>query len=140
MDGIYVDSSVVVAFLLGDAGGSTFKRVRSQRIPILASSFLQAEVYAAMRREALEASLADPALALFTWILPDRALTAELARVLAAGSLRGADAWHIACALRIAPDAEGLGFITLDASQRAVAAALGFRVTLPTRPARSRRR
>ncbi len=130
MDAIYVDSSVVVAFLLGDAGASVFKRVRAKQIPILSSTFLQAEVYSALRREKLAPALADSALSLLAWVLPDRALTGEIQAVLAAGWLRGADAWHLACALRVSPDPDELAFITLDRPQRAVASALGFRTTL----------
>jgi predicted nucleic acid-binding protein len=130
MDAIYLDSSVVVAFLLGDAGASTFKRARARRVPILSSSLLQAEVYSALRREELDPALADAALAVLAWVLPDRPLTSELQRTLAAGWLRGADAWHVACALRVSPRADALAFLTLDQPQRAVAAALGFRTTL----------
>ncbi len=39
---------------------------------------------------------------------------------------RGADLWHLACALWIAPDARGLAFVTLDKRQREVARKLGF--------------
>jgi predicted nucleic acid-binding protein len=130
MDAIYVDSSVVVAFLLGDTGASTFKRVRAKAVPLVASTFLQAEVYSALRREKLAPALADAALGTLTWMLPDRLLTAELQRVLAAGSLRGADAWHLACALRLAPNPAELGFATLDRPQRTAATALGFRTAL----------
>ena len=48
------------------------------------------------------------------WILPDRPLAIELARALEAGYLRGADLWHIATALYVAPRAKEIGFITLD--------------------------
>lgn len=58
----------------------------------------------------------------------DRPLAGELARALQAGYLRGADLWHIAMALYIAPRAEDIGFITLDGTQREVASALGFQV------------
>lgn len=130
VDAIYVDSSVVVAFLLGDAGASTFKRVRAARLPLLASTLLQAEVYSALARERIALALAGPALSSFSWVLPDRALDPELERTLPAGWLRGADAWHVACALRVSPDAGELGFITLDKKQRAVAAAVGLRTSL----------
>jgi predicted nucleic acid-binding protein len=130
MDAIYVDSSVVVAFLLGDSGSSTFKRVRAKAVPLLSSSFLQAEVYGALARERLEPTLADAALSILAWVLPDRPLANELRRTLAAGPLRGADAWHVACALRVSPDPRQLGFATLDRPQRTVATALGFRTAL----------
>jgi predicted nucleic acid-binding protein len=130
MDAIYVDSSVVVAFLLGDAGASTFKRLRTKGVPLLSSSFLQAEVYSALARERLAPALANPALSVFVWVLPDRPLANELQRTLTVGRLRGADAWHVACALRVSPEPDELGFATLDKPQRAVAASLGFRTAL----------
>ena len=61
------------------------------------------------------------------WISPSRRLTPELTRVLSAGYVRGADAWHIACALLVDPGAKELTFLTLDERQREVAVALGFK-------------
>jgi hypothetical protein len=55
-------------------------------------------------------------------------LTDEISRVLSAGYLRGADLWHVACALYLEPEPDELVFLTLDASQKAVAAKLGFSV------------
>ena len=46
--------------------------------------------------------------------------------VLDAGQLRGADAWHLACALYLSPEPRELEFLTLDGRQAAVAVALGF--------------
>lgn len=62
------------------------------------------------------------------WILPDRPLTIEMVRGLEAGYLRGADLWHIATALYVAPQATEISFITLDGQQGEVASALGFQV------------
>lgn len=62
------------------------------------------------------------------WIEPSRSLALEIDRVLDAGYLRGADCWHLAVALYVAPRPGGLTFLTLDARQRAVAKKLGFRV------------
>lgn len=53
---------------------------------------------------------------------------AEIARVPAAGYVRGADCWRLAAALYVAPEPGELSFVTLDARQREVAAALGFAV------------
>jgi len=41
--------------------------------------------------------------------------------------LKGADAWHLACALSIAEQPRKLAFLTLDRRQGAVARHLGFR-------------
>ncbi len=62
------------------------------------------------------------------WILPDRPLSAEIGTVVAAGSIRGADLWHVACALYVAESPDELTFLTLDERQRTVAKALGFNV------------
>jgi hypothetical protein len=62
------------------------------------------------------------------WISPARRLTRELERVMSGGYVRGADAWHLACALFLDPDANELMFLTLDKRQRAVAKAIGFPV------------
>ena len=62
------------------------------------------------------------------WILPDRPLASELARALEAGYLRGADLWHVATALYVAPQPAEIGFVTVDCRQHDVAPALGFQV------------
>ena len=62
------------------------------------------------------------------WVLPDRPLTSELRAALSAGYLRGADLWHMATALYLAPMPGDMSFITLDGSQESVANALGFPV------------
>ena len=59
------------------------------------------------------------------WVHPDRALTAEIKTVLGAGYVRGADLWHLACALFVAPKRE-IAFLTLDVRQREISEELGF--------------
>ena len=59
-------------------------------------------------------------------VFPPRTLGPEITRVLEAGYVRGADCWHLATALYLAPDPSELTFITLDERQGAVAKALGF--------------
>jgi hypothetical protein len=52
---------------------------------------------AALTREGLPMGAADvPGV---DWISPARRLTPELVRVMSGGYVRGADAWHLACAL-----------------------------------------
>ena len=60
------------------------------------------------------------------WVFPERALTAEFEQVLAGGQVKGADAWHLACALYVARDPRDLTFLTLDVRQRAAARRVGF--------------
>ena len=68
----------------------------------------------------------ESAVAGIEWFLPDRTLARDSAAVLGAGAPRGADLWHVAAALYVAPRPAGLAFATLDARQAAVASALGF--------------
>lgn len=62
------------------------------------------------------------------WIYPHRPLTSEIERVLRSAYVRGADLWHLACALYVfdEPAVAAASFITLDAQQRHAAKHLGF--------------
>jgi hypothetical protein len=60
------------------------------------------------------------------WVYPDRPLTTEITSALARGHVRGADLWHLACALWLRTHADDLVFLTLDERQRDLAAALGL--------------
>lgn len=90
----------------------------------LSANLLEAELRAACARE--DVAFVAGAFDWIKWVLPDRPLTPELEGVFARGYVRGADAWHLACALYVAEDPRRLAFITLDARQRAVARRLGF--------------
>ena len=118
----YVDTSALVAIAFKEPGGSQAGERLEGFSRLLSSNLLEAELRAAFARERQEFDA--EVLSSIEWILPDRPLAIELARALQAGYLRGADLWHIATALYIAPRAEEIGFITLDSPQREVAAAL----------------
>ena len=60
------------------------------------------------------------------WILPTRPIGKEIETVLSVGYVRGADLWHLACALYVTKRTSELAFVTLDQRQRDVAEALGF--------------
>jgi predicted nucleic acid-binding protein len=121
----YLDTSCLVAIAFGEAGAAPLAR-RMARFDVLAASdLLEAELRSAFVREGVE-----PQLELLTgisWVVPDRPLHEEIASVLAAGYVRGADCWHLACALYVAEDAAAISFLTLDQRQAAVAKRLGFR-------------
>lgn len=92
---------------------------------LFASNLLEAELRATCAREGVQF---DPGLLSgMNWILPNRPLGAELARVVSVGYLRGADLWHLACAVYLDPTVEEISFLTLDGRQRDVAERLGFR-------------
>jgi predicted nucleic acid-binding protein len=93
---------------------------------VYASDLLEAELRSACRRERM--LLDQTLIAELELVLPPRSLRREIARVLDAGNVRGADCFHLACALHIAVNPEDLVFLTLDTRQRDVAIALGFAV------------
>lgn len=120
----YVDSSCLVALVLGEPSAPRVARILRPFTRLVSSNLLEAEVRSALGRERVV-----PAADMFTglgWVLPERALAREFERVAVLGALRGADLWHVACALYLDPTAAELAFVTLDLAQRKVAAAVGF--------------
>lgn len=60
-------------------------------------------------------------------IHPTRSLGVEIRQALDEAYLRGADLWHVACALFVATDSQAeIAFLSRDRSQRRVANDLGF--------------
>ena len=122
----YVDSSLLVAVALREEEHQQHvARLESNR-RLVSSNLLEAELRSALLRELTVA--VPPLLRRLEWIFPDRVLTREIERVLAVGRLRGADLWHVATALYLAPNPAELTFLTADIRQREVAAAVGFQV------------
>lgn len=128
MKAAYVDSSCVVAIAFVEPGHDDVARQLASFELLLASNLLAAELAAALVRERVDGGLWDLVAGL-SWILPDRSLEPEIERVTAVGYLRGADLWHLGCALFVDPTAAELTFVTLDEAQRGVAAGLGFHIT-----------
>jgi len=123
----YVDTSLLLAIFFAEPDsrgpGSrlrTFERIYS-------SNLLEAEFRSALVREQVRSG-AERMLSSITWVIPARPLTNEFNRILGEGHLRGADLWHLACALLIAPDVRDLSFLTTDSLQKEVARKLGFTV------------
>lgn len=120
----YVDTSCLIAVAFGEPGAESLARRLESYDQLVSSDLLEAELRSALKREGVEGGhdLLDG----LSWALPDRRLTAEIDRALAARYLRGADLWHIATALYVAESPGDVDFLTLDAAQRDAAAALGF--------------
>ena len=120
----YVDTSCLVAIAFGERGAAALAR-RLEGFDVLAASdLLEAELRSAFLREDVGQ---EPAmLGAISWVVPDRPLHAEIATVLEAGYVRGADCWHLATALYFAEDPATISFLTLDERQAAVAKTLGF--------------
>lgn len=121
----YVDTSCLVAIAFGEPGWERVAQALDAADVLLASNLMEAELRAAFTRERVEVPC-EPMLARVTWLHPNRPLSAEQRRALAHGYLRGADLWHVACALYVAPEPAAMTFATLDGRQGDVAARLGF--------------
>jgi len=123
----YLDTSALLAIVFGEAEASAVRRVLRGVDRVVSGDLLVAEALAAAARETMElASLAAP-LEAVSLILPDRSLEPEMREVLEAGPLRGADLWHLACALFLAgAERSSLSFVSRDRTQRRVARELGF--------------
>ena len=125
MSVVYVDTSVLTAIAFDEPGAAAWARRMHQFTRLVSSNLLEAELRAAFARE--ELVFPENMIAGIDWILPDRPLGPELATVLKAGYLRGADLWHVANALYLTRRPERLSFATLDSRQGAIATAVGFR-------------
>ena len=124
----FVDTSCLAAIAFDERTSARVQRQLATFDGLAAAPLLEAELRAALRREGSTGSAQlEELLEAVQWVAADRPLSAEIATVLAAGYVRGADCWHLATALYFSPDAADISFLTLDARQGEVARALGFR-------------
>lgn len=122
----YVDTSAIIAITFDEACSGAIADRINRFDYVVSSNLLEAELRSACAREDRPAP--ESLVSAFRWVQPTRPLATELRSVLRAGYLRGADLWHVACALYMARESEDVTFITLDQRQAEVAAALGFRL------------
>jgi hypothetical protein len=123
----YLDSSFFLGIAFSEVSAASLERKLTVFDRLHSSNLLDAEVRSAFAREGLD----EPEEALFEsviWTLPDRPLTSEFRRILAHGHQKGADLWHLACALYLSPDPHEISFLTPDSRQRRAAAKLGFAI------------
>lgn len=120
----YVDTSCLIAIAFGERGAKALARRLAGFDELVSANLLEADLRAAFAREGIHGELA--AVPAISWVVPDRPLSPEIARVLDAGYVRGADCWHLATALYLAEDPVTIPFLTLDQQQRRVADVLGF--------------
>ena len=124
MSAVYVDTSVLAGIAFGEPVAERFALALNRFDRVLSSNLLEAEMRTVFQRE--DEAFKDDFAAGIDWIFPARPLSAEFARALSAGYLRGADLWHVATALYVSPQPKNLTFATLDAVQARVASTLGF--------------
>ena len=121
----YIDTSVVVGIAFAEPKASPLSARLLRFDRFFSSNLLEAEFQSTLTRERIESPVED-FLGFITWIYPDRSLRPEIRRAASRGYLRGADLWHLANALFLAPDPSELTFLSLDKRQREVAGELGF--------------
>lgn len=125
MRAAYVDTSCLVAIAFAQREAGHMAKRLEQFEQRFSSNLLEAELRAALVREGAAGDPA-PLLSRITWIHPNRALTREFEAITARGYLKGADLWHLACALFLAHEPKELSFLTLDKRQKDLASRLGF--------------
>ena len=121
----YLDTSALVAVAIGEPDGEAMQHRLNQFTGIVSSNLLEAELRSVYSRE--RRRFESDSLSRVEWVMPNRSLSPEMVVVLDAGYMRGADLWHLATALYIAPDPGKMFFVTLDKRQHATASILGFR-------------
>ena len=122
----YVDTSAILSIVFEEPDWESTAHRLAEFPVLLSSNLLEAEMRSAFEREGMAF---DPgSVSRIGWVNPTRSLGRELAEAIANGGyLKGADLWHIAVALFADESVPGrLSFITLDESQKSVAANLGF--------------
>ena len=125
MKAAYIDTSSVLAVYLQEPGHQRVLDALHEYEEIASSSLLEAELRSAMHREGFESPDLD-ILDRLVWVFPNRSLSAEISMVLSAGYLRGADLWHLACALYFRGSHPEVQFLSLDRRQLEVAGILGL--------------
>ena len=129
MSAAYVDTSFVLSIIFGESRAPGLRAALRRHRTLLAGDLLVAEALSAAAREGVAPGAVWASIEAISIVLPDRTLGREIGEVLAHGYLRGADLWHVACAMFVAGDARSeLTFLTRDAAQRRVARRVGFRV------------
>lgn len=114
-----------MSIVLAQPGSTATLKKLTRFDRLVSANLLQAELVSVLRREKLHPT--PDLVAALHWIIPNRPLNDEITQVLDAGYVRGADCWHLATALYLAPEPDDISFLTLDARQAEVAEALGFR-------------
>jgi predicted nucleic acid-binding protein len=122
----YVDTSALVAATFGGAPKVVLEVLLKAHLFV--GTVGEAELASVYRREGRKPEELRELQRSWSLVTPRESLLPQLQRVLDTGYLRGADAWHVACALWLTPDPGALYFVTLDLAQARVARMLGLNV------------
>ena len=121
----YVDTSCLVAIAFGEPGAKRLGKRLAGFDHLVSAELMFAELRSAFAREKIP--FVEGIVSGISRVFPDRPLDDECETALAAGYLRGADLWHVACALYVAKDPGLMHFVTLDTKQGVVVKKLGFK-------------
>ena len=123
----YVDSSTILGVLFEEVDHERLGSQVEAVSHLYSANLLEAEVRSALNREGVHDSAALRLLERINWVFPERSLGQEFSDVLSAGYLKGADLWHLACALYLRGARSDLEFLSQDGRQLKVAGVLGLR-------------
>ena len=126
MRAAYVDTSCMLSIAFEEPGWRRTAEELRQCEEIFSSNLLEAELFAAVRRENSDVPRVE-SLRRLVWVWPDEPLTDYFRVVLSHGYLRGADLWHLASALVLRDRIGEVSFMSLDKRQAEVASRLGLR-------------
>lgn len=127
MSTAYTDSSFFLSMILGQTDSSDLRVVFAGYDRVVSGDLIVAECLSLARREAMDVDAVLAALDSVSLVHPARSLATEIRQALDEAYLRGADVWHVACALFVAADTQSeIAFLSRDRSQRRVANHLGF--------------
>ncbi len=127
---IYIDTSVLVSLFFEGSikENREFRNAIGKADEVLSSLLIEAEFFSVLTREKIPRDEGLQFLRQISYVIPDRSLASEINRILSLGYVRGADVFHLACALYLDPPAHKLLFLTADAKQRDLAKLLKFSV------------
>jgi predicted nucleic acid-binding protein len=126
---VFIDTSALAAILFNEPGSAELREILEGLKSVHAANLLEAELRSAAARENQDPDAVNDALSFVQWVSPGRVLSSELKAVADCGiHLKGADSWHLACALYLAKNPSAIPFMTLDRDQAEAAARLGFQV------------
>lgn len=123
----YIDTSYLVAILFKEPGHEKLAKKLACFATLISSNLLEAEVIATFKRENFDPNEFKKIKGSISWVLPNRVLSDELQSLHSHGYLKGADLWHVACALYVKARIEDVTFLTLDKKQQIIAKKVGFK-------------
>ena len=122
----YLDSSTVLGVIFQEPGYERLTERIERHGRVFSSNLLEAEVSSALKREGMTGAKPTQILRKIDWVFPVRPLTREIGDVLSVGFLRGADLWHLACAMYLRGSHDSVELLSLDSRQIEVAGHLGL--------------